>query len=460
MTDFDLPIVINSSVQKWMNYFTGKGRPHFEKYLQRSEYFIPYLLPILKEHQAPLDLVYLSMIESGFNNHAKSHARAVGAWQFISATGRRYGLRVDWWVDERRDVAKSTAAAARYLLDLYRMFRNWELAAAAYNAGESKIDRAIRKHRTNDFWQLARYRFLRSETRNYVPKLMAAALLAKNRTLFGFQKTYDQPLIAEGEEPSPVEIDETEISTTGPASASQETAELADGEEEVEIPDEAEARLADDSFPTRGTIAKKTESLPVPIPHVDRKGAVGGSQVAIVEVDSPADLFKIARAANVPYEMVRALNPEVLRWVTPPSINPYPIRLPSSAKSSFLQAYRHPAFPRQLEFRTVKAKRGDTAKSIARRLGIRPDPVEDLNGIKENQPLAAGKEIKLPIPADFGSGSLATLDLLDPPERKRSRRRRGVRRAGAGMDSRWESRGERISLEERKRARAQPTGNF
>src|SRR5690606_7487674 len=112
--------------------------------------------------------------------------RAVGPWQFIESTGKRYGLDVNWWVDERKDIEKSTLAAAQYLKELYGYFGSWELAAAAYNAGETKIRKAIRRYRTKDFWIISKQRFLRPETRNYVPKLMAAAILAKNYQQFGF----------------------------------------------------------------------------------------------------------------------------------------------------------------------------------------------------------------------------------------------------------------------------------
>ena len=185
-TTFDFPITLNSRVEFWVDYFTGRGRKHFEKYLERSEFFIPYIQPILKQNGMPEDLVYLAMIESGFNNHARSHAKAVGPWQFISATGKRYGLMVNWWVDERRDTRKSTLAAVDYLRELYSMFRSWELAAASYNAGEAKIARAIRRYGARDFWALTRHSYLRQETRDYVPKIIAAAIVAKNRTQFGF----------------------------------------------------------------------------------------------------------------------------------------------------------------------------------------------------------------------------------------------------------------------------------
>ena len=133
------------------------------------------------------------MIESGFNNFARSHAKAVGPWQFISATGKRYGLMVNWWVDERRDIRKSTLAAVGYLRDLYNMYGSWELAAASYNAGEGKIARAIQRYGTKDFWAIAKQRFLRPETRDYVPKIIAAAILAKNRAQFGFPVSDKKP---------------------------------------------------------------------------------------------------------------------------------------------------------------------------------------------------------------------------------------------------------------------------
>ena len=134
----------------------------------------------------PEDLVYLAMIESGFNPKAYSPAQACGPWQFIYATGRRYGLKVNYWIDERRDPEKSTVAAAKYLRDLFNQFGHWYLAAAGYNAGEGRIERTIVKHNTNDFWELYKYNTLPQETKNYIPQLIAAAVIAKEPEKYGF----------------------------------------------------------------------------------------------------------------------------------------------------------------------------------------------------------------------------------------------------------------------------------
>jgi len=192
---YDFPIVINSKVEGWIDYFTGKGRGHMERYLERSSRYLPRMREIFKQAGLPADLVYLALIESGFNLRAKSRAKAVGPWQFMKATGKRYGLRVDSWVDERRDPILSTQAAAAYLKDLYLMFESWYLAASAYNAGEYKILRAIEELKTNNFWAIAQTNKIRSETKNYIPKLISAAIIAKNPTKYGFTDlSYQDPL--------------------------------------------------------------------------------------------------------------------------------------------------------------------------------------------------------------------------------------------------------------------------
>ena len=180
-----IPLVFNDAVDHYIRYFTTAKRDLFKKWLRRKRRYAPLMKEILREHGLPEDLVYLAMIESGFNVKAYSPAKAAGPWQFIQETGRRYGLAVNYWVDERRHIEKSTVAAARYLQELFDQFGCWYLAAAGYNAGENKIARLVKRHRTKDFWQLRAYNTLPRETREYVPQLIAAAIIAKDPEKYG-----------------------------------------------------------------------------------------------------------------------------------------------------------------------------------------------------------------------------------------------------------------------------------
>jgi membrane-bound lytic murein transglycosylase D len=193
--DFDIPIVFNAKVEQFIQYFQTDIRERFVTYLARSERYIRMMKRLLKEYGLPGDLVYMALIESGFDPYAYSRSKASGPWQFISQTGKRYGLKVNWWVDERRDPEKSTIAAAKYLKDLYEMFESWPLVAAGYNAGEYKIVRAVKRFRTVDFWMLTKHRYLKRETMNYVPQMIAAALIAKDPEKYGFTDIeYKEPL--------------------------------------------------------------------------------------------------------------------------------------------------------------------------------------------------------------------------------------------------------------------------
>jgi membrane-bound lytic murein transglycosylase D len=183
---YDIPVEMNPLVAEYIRFFQGPARKHFVKWLSRSHRYLPMMKKRLREEGLPEDTVYLAMIESGFSNLALSRAKAAGTWQFIQPTGIRFGLRVDFWVDERRDPVRATAAAAQYLRSLYEEFGDWRLAWAGYNAGENKVRGAIKLDGTTDFWEMVKGRVLRKETKHYVPKLMAAALLAKHLKLFGF----------------------------------------------------------------------------------------------------------------------------------------------------------------------------------------------------------------------------------------------------------------------------------
>ena len=312
----DIPLVMNDQVQDWLNYFQGRGRGHFERYLRRSTRYIPMIRQVLRQHGLPQDLVYLAMIESGFNPHAYSRARATGTWQFIYQTGLRYGLRVNSWVDERRDPEKSTIAAAKYLKDLYDRFNNWYLAAAGYNAGEGKIGRAIRKYDTEDFWELSQRRYLRAETKEYVPKLIAAALIARNPAKYGFKNVaYEEP----------VAFDE-------------------------------------------------------------------------VTLEGPIDLRVAAKCAGSSYEEFKALNPELLHWVTPPDYAGYRLKTPAGAANRFQQKYASLSPEERLggeEKLTVGSS--ESIASLAKKHEVPEILLAAANGLSTGDVVKSGKTVVLPM---------------------------------------------------------------
>lgn len=185
---YDIPVEMQPLVAQYIQFFQGPGRKWFRKWVSRSTRYIPVMQPILEQKGLPRDTVYLAMIESGFSAHAYSWAHAAGPWQFISSTGREYGLRQDFWVDERRDPIKATHAAANYLKRLYSELGHWYLAWAGYNTGGGRVRRMMDRHGTSDFWALSMERGFAKETQHYVPKLIAAALVAKHPAAFGFRE--------------------------------------------------------------------------------------------------------------------------------------------------------------------------------------------------------------------------------------------------------------------------------
>jgi membrane-bound lytic murein transglycosylase D len=255
-TPYYIPMVLNDSVENHLEYFKTKGRDVFQKWLDRSVRYIPLMRGIFREKNLPEDLVYVAMIESGFNPYAVSWARAVGPWQFMPHTGKLYGLRIDWWVDERKDPVKSTHAAAEHLKDLHNLFGSWPLALASYNAGAGKVQRALLRTQSEDFWDLKASRYIRRETKNYIPKYMAATIIAKNPEAYGFD-------------------------------------------------------------------------VPAVDPYVYDEAVITGS----------ADLRLVAQCAGTTYEIIKELNPELKRWITPPDADRYVLRLPEGTGEAFRHNY-------------------------------------------------------------------------------------------------------------------------
>ncbi|MBH0179345.1 MAG: transglycosylase SLT domain-containing protein [Nitrospira sp.] len=190
---YNIPVVVDPAVESHIRYFNTSIRGRFEQWLLRLSRYRPLVETIFAEFGLPSDLVNLSLVESGFNPYAYSRAKATGPWQFMKGTGKVYGLRIDHYVDERRDPIKSTVAAARYLRDLHDMFGAWPLAMAAYNAGEGKVMRALHKTQGETFSDIAKTKLIRKETKQYVPRIMAATIIARNLDRYGFSQTPAPP---------------------------------------------------------------------------------------------------------------------------------------------------------------------------------------------------------------------------------------------------------------------------
>lgn len=311
---FDIPVVYNQQVKKWITYFTTRGRKFFSLYVERAGRYAPMIGTILEQNDLPRDLIFLAMAESGFNNQAKSVAAAVGPWQFMPATGKSYSLNQNWYVDERRDPVKATIAAAQYLGKLYDDFGAWEIATAAYNAGEGKLGRAIKKYKTRDFWKLTKGKYLKSETKNYVPKIMALAIIGKNLKTFGF----------------------TEIDFRAPLAYKE------------------------------------------------------------IKVGPMTDIMKLSVALNLDAEEVLKLNPEILRWFTPPNVTSYTLRLPPMSAQNYADCCLNKDF-KSTNFQEFVLPKKMSLLQVSRKFRLKDSQVlSHLNSLSPKAKLAKGVVIKLP----------------------------------------------------------------
>lgn len=387
-----IPTEINENVNKWIRYFQGRGRVHMERYLLRSTRYEALMKKVLRDNKLPEDLFYIALIESGFSAQAFSHASAVGYWQFIRGTGKRYKLKIDRLVDERRDPVLSTQAAAEYFKDLYARFNSWYLAMAAYNVGEGRVDRAIKKYKTKDFWELSRHRkALPAETDNYVPKYIAAKLIAKNPDRYGFEGIDYMP---------PIEFDH--ITVSHPANLRLMAEKLNINYEDF--------KALNPKF--KGEVAPlhtdNTLSLRIP-PGSYEAAVIAARDSAVEKVEYIADQKEIqpyrvrrgdtfsgiARKYRTTVAYLRDINDftrkKKLRAgqrIFVPDRTPLQVKRPQLAKSKSKR--KMAGKPYHI------VKKGDNLSSIARRYQSSVADIKKLNRIKPKSTLKIGMKILLP----------------------------------------------------------------
>ena len=191
---FDIPVALNDYVLRFLNYYQTRGRKVMEEGIRRSGKHMLLFRKIFQEEGVPESMIYMAHVESNFKPSAYSRAGARGIWQFMVGTGRIYGLKRDWWIDERADIVRSTRAAARHLKDLYEELSDWNLVMASYNAGIRRIQRNQRRYGPIDYWTMVKRRLLPRETRNFVPSILAAMIVYQNPELYGFHVEPDDPI--------------------------------------------------------------------------------------------------------------------------------------------------------------------------------------------------------------------------------------------------------------------------
>lgn len=393
----EIPMDDNVHVQKWIHYFQGKGRKFMNIYLTRAGRYLPMMKNTLRENGLPEDLVYISLIESGFSPMAHSHSNAVGYWQFIRSTGRRYGLHVDGFIDERRDPVLSTRAAAEYFKELYSLFGSWHLSLAAYNAGENRVKRAVMKYYTRDFWELIKKRrSLMPETKQYVPKFIAATMIAKNPEKYGF---------TEVEPEDPLSYDT--VALTNPISISKLAQNLNVDADELKL---LNPKFRGDFVPlsrngetiVRIPVGKGTDAVAAVSLSASKEPKVVLAEIYYYRVRSGDNLSMIAKRHHTTVSKLRRLNNLSNRALLSVGMR---LRVPDAGGEGYhyvtdadedrSKASVQPAVAIQENEEYHVVRRGENLSSISRRYGVPIDEILKLNNLSNRSVLRAGQRLRL-----------------------------------------------------------------
>jgi membrane-bound lytic murein transglycosylase D len=379
-----LPLVRNRQVDYYLKYYQGKGRRHFKESLEKSTAYLPYITRVFKEEHIPAELAYLALLESNFNVRAYSSKHAAGMWQFVPATARRCGLRVDQWIDERLDFEKSTRAAACYLKRLYRQFNSWGLVVAAYNSGEAPVKSLVYKTNGKRFWDINHHAPFKDETVNLMSRLTAAIIIAQHPAAYGFTSLkYQKPRSCDRITiPEPTSLQRiahhcactvNELRQLNPA-LKKDATPPAYRNFQLYIPAGAQQRVAA-AYPEFGHLQCRTS-----VRHVVKKGET---------LTCIAQRFKIAPQALLAFNNIP---------------NPHQIKIgevlfiPSSATVD----HDEPAMNTLLDSHEDRkaacvmfpVQRGDTLWSIARAHGVRPEQLRRWNKLNSNT-IHPGMKLKI-----------------------------------------------------------------
>lgn len=404
--------VQNTRVQKWVDFYTGRGRSTFELWLKRSGLYMDWMKEILRSEGLPTDLVHLVFVESGFNPNARSRSHAVGPWQFIRGTAKLFGLKVDRWIDERKDPERATYAAARYLKHLYALFDSWPLALASYNAGEGTVVRAISRQGTNDFWQLN----LPKQTRDYVPQFLACLSIAREPERYGFGTVArEAPLAFDTVNlPGPVDLQSVAaacgvsletLRTLNPALLRHAAPTGPGGLVMLRVPAGTGSRFLADL--QSGAVSLPEVRTPAEPPYVRHKVRRGESLATIArrygvtqtELARANGLSSRARLKRGQVLRVPSDGEPVATFATPrPEPRPAASAAAAPPRAGTTRASADP--PVYSGTRTVKVRPGDTLSEIAARYGTDVKTLRALNDLRPRQHIKAGAKIKVPTGAD------------------------------------------------------------
>ncbi len=359
-----IPVPVdNKAVLTYVNMYQTKYRNWFAQALERGAPYITDFMRTFKDEGVPPNLVYLAIVESAFRPNAVSRARAAGMWQFIQGTARRYGLIVDFWEDQRFDPELAARASARYLKDLYDMFGDWQLALAAYNAGEMKVQRSLERTQKETFWDLKTTRYLRRETREYVPAILAAILIATNPKAYGFD-----PPLATPDAMAAVKIEQPMDLRVLARCAGIPV-------EELRAANPSLRRLVTPPRPfTLKLPADKLESFQAELAKVP---AEEKEEIVVHRVVGGESLHSIARKYQVSPNLIRIVN-RLRSWRVRPGEE---LVVPRGGAANDPSLYAEERSAPRRHQKIYKVRRGDTLAAISSRTGVPVQTLREINNI-------------------------------------------------------------------------------